>query len=77
MEKNEGFTGILVVLDVFSKYAWARRIVGAKAHDVWLAFQEILDESGRKPKKLWTDEGKELKFTKQKRKKKQVLRKDL
>ena len=60
MENNEGFNGILVVLDVFSKYAWARQIVGAKAHDVWLSFQEILEESGRKPKKIWTDEGKEF-----------------
>ena len=57
---NKGVRFLLTVIDLFSRYAWVIPLkdkTGAVMRD---AFQSILHASGRKPKKLWVDEGKEF-----------------
>ena len=53
--QNKGFNYILVVLDVFSRYAYARPLKNKTGAQVAGAFEDIFKES--KPKKLWTDRG--------------------
>ena len=57
---NDGFTYILTVIDVLSKYAWAEPIPNKKPESVVEAFKKILKESGRKPWRLLTDKGNEF-----------------
>ena len=50
---------MLVVIDAFSKYAWARPIKKKTGKNVGDAFAKILKEAkGRKPQTLQTDAGK-------------------
>ena len=53
---NRGYKYILVVLDVFSRYAWARPLKTKTGTEVANVFQGIFQE-GRIPAKLWTDRG--------------------
>ena len=57
--QNKGYRYILVVLDVFSRYAWARPLKAKTGICTAEALQSILDE-GRIPLKLWTDRGTEF-----------------
>ena len=47
----------LCVNDIFSKYAWVVPLKDKKCITVINAFQKILDESKRKPNKIWLDQG--------------------
>ena len=58
--QNKGYKFILVVLDIFSRYAWARPLKNKSGKEVANAFKDIIEEVGRRPKKLWTDEGTEF-----------------
>jgi len=58
-DENDGFNNLLLVIDVFTRYAWARPLKGKSAQAVIKAFDDILSE-GRKPQKLWTDQGGEF-----------------
>ena len=42
---------------IYSKYAWVVLLKYKKEITATLDFQEILDEFGRKPNKLWVDKG--------------------
>ena len=57
---NDGYRYLLTVVDLFSRYAWARPIKSKNAADVTLAFRSILSQDRRKPKKLQTDNGREF-----------------
>lgn len=57
---NSGFRFMLTVIDLFSRYAWALPLKDKTGAAVRDAFQHILRTSGRKPEKLWVDEGKEF-----------------
>ena len=57
--QNKGYKYILVVLDVFSRYAWARPLKSKFGVQVAPAFEDIF-RGGRKPTKLWTDKGTEF-----------------
>lgn len=57
---NDGFKFMLTVIDVLSRYAWAVPIGGKSATTVLNAFKSIIETSGRQPKKLWVDQGKEF-----------------
>ena len=57
---NHGCRFILVVLDIFSSYAWARPLKNKMGTGVAAALESIIRDSGRKPKKLWTDRGTEF-----------------
>lgn len=57
---NYGYTYILTVIDVLSKYAWAVPIQKKTPEAVVKAFEKILQESGRRPERLFTDRGLEF-----------------
>jgi hypothetical protein len=56
---NDEYKYILTVIDVFSKYAWAIPLMSKTPDDVKQAFKTIF-KSGRKPKKIQTDDGMEF-----------------
>ncbi|MEM1283609.1 MAG: DDE-type integrase/transposase/recombinase [Chlamydiota bacterium] len=56
---NKGFKFILTCIDIFSRFAWAIPIESKSSNSVSEAFKVIL-ESGRKPKRIWCDKGKEF-----------------
>lgn len=60
-KQNKGFRYILVIIDKFSKYAWAQPIKKKTGKDVTEAFAKILKSAnGHKPQNLQTDAGKEF-----------------
>ena len=56
---NNGNTFLLLVIDTFSKYGWIKPLKNKEGKTVAKAFKEIFKE-GRRPKKLWTDKGREF-----------------
>ena len=52
---NKGFRFLLCVIDIFSKYAWVFPLKDKKGISIAGAFQKMLDDSNRKPNKLWVD----------------------
>ena len=54
---NKGFTFWWCVIDFFSKYAWVVPLKDKKSVSIVDAFQKILDDSNRKPNKIWLDKG--------------------
>ncbi len=59
-EENDGATFILTCVDVFTRWAAARALRSKNATSVLNALKDIVRESKRQPKKLWTDEGREF-----------------
>ena len=57
---NRGIRFLLCVIDIFSKYAWVVPLKDKKGITVDNVFQNILDESGRKPSEIWVDKGSEF-----------------
>ena len=57
---NKGFRFLLCVTDIFSKYAWVVPLKDKKGVSIVNPFQKKLDRSGRKPNKIWVDEGGEF-----------------
>ena len=58
---NKGFRFLLCVIDIFSKYAWVVPLKDKKGVSIVDAFQKNLDDSNRKPNKIWST--KEVNFT--------------
>ena len=58
--KNKNVKYLLCVIDFFTKYAWIKPLKDKKCKTVFNAFIEILNESNRKPNKLWVGQGKEF-----------------
>ena len=56
---NEG-KYLLCVIDLFSKYAWVAPLKDKKGASIVNAFQSILNNSKRKPNKIWVDYGSEF-----------------
>ena len=54
---NKGFRFLLCLIDIFSKYAWVVPLKDKKGVSIVDAFQKILDDSNRKPNKIWVNEG--------------------
>ena len=50
----------MCVIDIFSKYAWAVPLKDKKGVSIVNAFQKILDDSNRRPNKIWVDKGSEF-----------------
>ena len=44
----------------FTKYAWVKPLKGKKSKWVLNAFIKIVNESNRKPNKVWVDQGGEF-----------------
>nr|XP_022908059.1 uncharacterized protein LOC111419480 [Onthophagus taurus] len=57
--QNSGYRYILVVIDVFSKYAWAVPVKTTSGKDVTKAMKSSLKDANV-PKNLQTDQGKEF-----------------
>ena len=57
---NKRFCFLLCVIDIYSKYAWVLSLKDQKGIAITQAFQNILDESGRKPNKMWVDKASEF-----------------
>jgi len=56
---NQGHAYILTVIDVLSRFAWAVPLKTKSPKDTSEAFQKILDQSGKVPWRLCSDDGKE------------------
>ena len=56
---NKRIKYLLCAIDLFSKYAWVVPIKDKKGTSIVNAFQKIISE-GRKPNKIWTDQGSEF-----------------
>ena len=56
---NKGIKYLLCAIDLFSKYAWVVPIKDKKGTSIVNAFQKIISE-GRKPNKIWVDQGSEF-----------------
>lgn len=54
---NKGYKYILVVINVFSKYAWCQPVKNKSGKEVTLAMKTILDQSKIKPKLIHSDRG--------------------
>ena len=54
---NKAFIFLLCVIDIFNKYAWVVPLKDKKDVSIVDAFQKILDNSNRKPNKIWVDKG--------------------
>ena len=56
---NKGNKYLLCAIDLFSKYAWVFPTKDKKGDSIVNAFQKIISE-GRKPSKIWVDQGSEF-----------------
>ena len=57
---NERFRFLFCVIDVLSKYVWVVSLKDKKGVTIVNAFQKKLDDSARKPSKIWVDKGSEF-----------------
>lgn len=57
---NKGFKFLLTVIDVYSKFAWARPLKSKTSKDVCAAMHDIYHTSKRIPRHLQTDKGSEF-----------------
>ena len=57
---NKGFTFLLCVIDIFSKYASVVPLKNKKGVSIVNALQKTLKESNRKPNKIWVEKGSEF-----------------
>ena len=55
---NDGYTFLLLVIDIFRKYGWIVPLKNKKGETVAEALKNIFEK--RKPEKLWTDKGTEF-----------------
>ena len=56
---NKGIKYLLCAIDLFSKYAWVVPIKDKKRTSIVNAFKKIISK-GRKPNKIWVDQGSEF-----------------
>ena len=56
---NKGIKYLLCAIDLFSKYAWVVPLKDKKGTSIVNAFQKIISK-GRKPNKIWVDQGREF-----------------
>ena len=54
---DKGIRFLLCVIDIFSKHAWIIPLKTKKGITITNAFLKILDESHRKPNKIWVYKG--------------------
>ena len=56
---NKGIKYLLCAIDIFSKYAWVVPLKDKRGISIVNAFQKIISK-GRKPNKIWVDQGSEF-----------------
>ena len=59
MPPERGYKFILTIVDVFSKFAWAIPLKSKTGQEMTETFERVFKESGRIPKKIWSDKGRE------------------
>ena len=57
---NKGFRFLLCVTDIYNKCAWVVSLKYKKGIKITKAFQKNLDDSNRKPNKIWAEKGSEF-----------------
>ena len=57
---NKSIRFLLCAIDLFSKYTWVIPLKDAKGVTIVKAFQRILNDSKRKPSKVWVHKGSEF-----------------
>ena len=57
---NKGIRYLLRVIDLFSRYTWVIPLKNKKGESIVEGFKKILDDSNRKPNKIWVDHGSEF-----------------
>ena len=57
---NKGFRFLLCVTDIFSKYPWVIPLKDKKGISIVNTFKKILDDTKRKPNKIWVGKGSEF-----------------
>ena len=57
---NKRFRFLLCVIDIFSEYRWVVPFKDKKGISIINAFQKKLNDSARKPSKIWVDKGSEF-----------------
>ena len=58
--KNKSIKYLLCAIDLFSKYAFVVPLKDKKGISIVKAFNKIVKQSGRKPNKIWVDQGGEF-----------------
>ena len=56
---NKGFRCLLCAIDLFSECAWVIPVKDKKGTSIVNAFKKVISE-GRKPNKIWVDQGSEF-----------------
>ena len=54
---DKGVRSLLWLIGIYSKYAWVIPLKDTKGNTITNTFQKLLDESKRKPNKIWVDKG--------------------
>ena len=57
---NKGIRYLLCVIDLFSRYSWVIPLKNKEGESIVEGFKKILDDSNRKPNKIWVDHGSEF-----------------
>ena len=57
---NKGTKYLFSVIDLFSRYAWVIPLKNKKNESIVEGFKSTLDNSKRKPNKIWVDQGSEF-----------------
>ena len=57
---NKGIRNLLCAIDLFSKYAYVVPLKDKKGITIANGFQSLLENSKRKPNKIWVDQGSEF-----------------
>ena len=59
-KKNKGIKYLLCAIDLYSKYAFVGPLKDKKGISVTNGFNKVIKQSGRKPNKIWVDQGSEF-----------------
>ena len=59
-KSNKEFPFSSCVIDIYSKYAWVLPLKDKKGTSITNAFKKNLNESNRKPNKIWVNKGSEF-----------------
>ena len=57
---NKGIKYLLCVIDLFSRYSWVIPLKNKKGDSIVEGLKKILDDTNKKPNKIWIDHGKEF-----------------
>ena len=57
---NKGSRCLFCVIDLFSRYAWVIPLKNKKGESIVEGFKKTLNDSNRKPNKIWVDHGSEF-----------------